>query len=490
MINLPSYIQNSQRTYDLMCRQGRHGVAFNITAATELVEWIDKRMSAIAAEVEPKLPKRPLNKTEEKLWTPPKIQFKKDGTPSAAVLKWFDEVDYKFGMWCAIKRFPDGRFAQSVRLPYHSPIIDSLPMQLKHQGHLKDWFLSLGWKPTMWNLKKDKAGKPIRVDGKAVQTSPKFHEGGRICPNLEKLGDKVDLVKPIIEWMSLRNRRSVLLNEEKGTGWLNHPRLKIDGRLPAASSGLTNTKRQKHKIVANVPRVGSLLGKEMRSLFVASEGMVMVGADASGLEARVKGHYTHKYDNGAYAKKLLDPEYDEHQENAELWGCSRNDAKSPGYALQYNCQPQKFADTLGVPLKIGKEHYEAYWDHNWAVRKAIEETEREFEQNFKKYINTIDGSKVVTRHKHSVFNAKCQSTGAKIMDMAGIIAEALLKDFDIPAWRVIYYHDELQYETYPKYADEVGDVLVIAMERAGEYYNLNVPITGEYKVGTSWASTH
>ena len=296
MINLPLNVNLANQTYYLMCKQEQYGVAFNITAATELVEWIDKRMQVIVNTVEPQLPKRPLNRTEERLWTPPKIQFKKDGTPSAAVLKWFDEVRdgcLGSGEWYGTKG------SQVYKLPRHEPLIDSLPMQLKHHDHLKDWFQKLGWKPTMWNLKKDKAGKPIRIDGKVVQTSPTFHEGGRLCPNLEQLGEKVALCTPIIEWLSLRNRRSVLLNEEKGTGWLNNPRLARDGRLGAASSGLTNTKRQKHKVVANVPRVTSTLGKEMRSLFVASGGMVMVGADASGLEARVKGHYTHKFDNGA-----------------------------------------------------------------------------------------------------------------------------------------------------------------------------------------------
>ncbi|MBL4591214.1 MAG: hypothetical protein JKY96_04575 [Phycisphaerales bacterium] len=364
-------------------------------------------------------------------------------------------------------------------------------MQMKHQGHLKDWFVSLGWVASTYNLKKDKDGKPLRdLSGKVIKTSPKLHEQGRICPNLAVLGSSVEVVKPIIEWLSLRNRRSVLLNESRGSGWLSNPRLVVDGRLGAASSGLTNTKRQKHKVVANVPRVGSLLGEEMRGLFVATAGMVMVGADASGLEARIKGHYTHKFDGGAYADKLLDPNYDEHQENAILWGCTRTEAKSPVYALQYGCKIPKFAETLGVDQKTGRLLYEAYWDKNSALKSAIEETEQEFERNFKKYITTIDGGKVVIRHKHSVFNAKCQSTGAKIIDFAGIIINKEISDRNIPAWRLIAYHDEFEYETYPNYAEQVGEIMVKAMEESGRQFELNVPITGEYRIGKSWAEVH
>ena len=444
-------------------------------------------MLQLEKEVEVKLPERPLSKAEEREHTPPKIQFRKDGTISAVCEKWFDEVVFNkpYDQWIGTKNGED------YFLPQHEPIIDSLPMQLKHQAHIKDWLLTKGWKPTLWNLKKDKQNKPMRdPNGKVITTTPKFHDNGRICPDLERLGDSEVIIRPIIEWLSLRNRRSVLLNEGRNTGWLANPRLAIDGRLSAASSGLTNTKRQKHTVVANVPRVTSVLGKEMRELFVASDGKVLVGADASGLEARVKGHYTYHYDGGEYANKLLDDNYDEHSENAELWGCSRQDAKSPAYALQYNCQPAKFAETLGVSLSVGKKHYNAYWEKNWALAKAVEEAEKEYENNHQKFITTIDGGKIVTRSKHSVFNAKCQSTGAKIMDMAGVIADDFIKERGLPANRVIYIHDEYGYETYPEYADEVGRILVKAIKLSGKVFKLNVVLDADYLVGQNWGETH
>lgn len=479
-------MENSIETYRLMCEQERYGIGFDVAKAKELVKTIDDWMHRIEQDVEPKLPKRKLNQAEIKLYTPPKRQYKKDGTPSATAYKFFDRV-YKFG---ELNQYYGVKDEVKVILPYHGPIIKSLPMQLKHQGNLKNWLLYLGWKPTMWNYKKDKKGKPVRVDGKLVKTSPKFHDKGRLCPGLERLGDKVDLVKPIVTWLSLRNRRSVLLSPKTSTGWLSHPRVEAESRLPASSSGLTNTKRQKHSIVTNVPSVGALLGKEFRELFIPTEGMVFVGVDASGLEARIKGHYTAKYDNGEYAKKLLDPDYDEHSVNAQLWGCTRNQAKSPGYALQYNCQPPKFAETLGVSLKEGKKHYEAYWEHNWALKKAIEETELEFDRNHKKYITTIDGSKVVTRARYSVFNAKCQSTGAKIMDYAGILAERVVRKLRIPAQRVVYYHDEYIYECELIYAEKVKEIIVDSIKESGVYFGLNVPLDANGKIGSSWAEVH
>lgn len=484
MINLPSYVELSQKTYDLMCRQERHGVCFNVTAATELVEWIDKEMASIKAEVEPQLPSRPLNKGEQKLWTPPKTQFKTDGTPSHWADNWFDEIGNINGAYTGIK----GNI--SVALPCHDPIIDTLPMELKHQAALKSYFMNdLHWKPTLWNLKKDKKGKPERDShGKVIRTSPKFHEQGRLCPNLESLGDKVDLCKPIVEWMSLRNRRSVLLNEAKGSGWLSNPRLKIDGRLSAASSGLTNTKRQKHRVVANVPKVGSLLGKEFRSLFIASEGKVFVGYDASGLEARVEAERSYKYDDGVYAAEVLDG--DIHSKNAIIFGTDRDGAKSPKYAIVYGCSAPKLAGLLDCTDKQAQQYIDNYWDTNYAIGEHKKSVEQEWIGNFKKFITSVNGGKIVTRSKHSLINADFQNFGAVIMDIANMLMDEWVKEREIDANRVIFYHDEAIWECDPKDAELIAELGIKSIVEAGKFLKMSVPLDAEAKIGHSWSEVH
>ena len=87
---------------------------------------------------------------------------------------------------------------------------------------------------------------------RALPTSPMLKDTfGHLCPNLEKID--ADTAKKIVKWLSLRNRRGVLrpMNEKEGEskGWLNHPRLAIDHKLPAGSSGITNTGRRKHCVV-------------------------------------------------------------------------------------------------------------------------------------------------------------------------------------------------------------------------------------------------
>lgn len=50
--------------------------------------------------------------------------------------------------------------------------------------------------------------------------------------------------------------------------------------------------------------------------------------------------------------------------------------------------------------------------------------------------------------------------------------------------------DEFQIETFPEYAELVGETGVHAIELAGKHFGLACPTTGEYKVGKNWSETH
>ena len=51
-------------------------------------------------------------------------------------------------------------------------------------------------------------------------------------------------------------------------------------------------------------------------------------------------------------------------------------------------------------------------------------------------------------------------------------------------------HDEWQLEVDEERADMVGCLGVDAIKQTAEYYNLNCPLDGEYKVGSNWSETH
>jgi len=55
---------------------------------------------------------------------------------------------------------------------------------------------------------------------------------------------------------------------------------------------------------------------------------------------------------------------------------------------------------------------------------------------------------------------------------------------------VAVVHDEFQIDVRKEHADEVGNIVVDSIIKAGEYFNLNCPMDGEYRIGNNWAETH
>lgn len=474
-MNFNQAIKLAQKNDFLMGCQERTGIFFDQEKARKLYDYCIEEMERLEEEVEPKLPMRPLGKAELLKVTPPKIQFKnskKGLVPSVHCENFFDRLEEKY---TGTVTFGDDGLewhgyieSKSFKLPHYEPITTTGPMRLKNQKDMKEWFTSLGWKPTLWNFKKDKNNKFVR-DGKGqlIKTSPKFHDKGTLCPNLERLGDKLELVKPVVRWLSLRNRKSVINNPEKGTGWLSNKRLAKDGRLPAGASSITNTHRQKHKVVANIPRVTSVLGKEMRELFCAPEGKVLVGYDAAGLEGRVEAHWCFKHEGGeAYAWEILNG--DCHSNNARLFygddaesdskgkvvSRLRDPSKAGKYCLVYGGQAPTLAATLGVPAAKGQELFDNFWDGNTALSSLKEKLTKHWSSRGEKSIVCpLTGFILPSRSKHSLVNLLFQHTGAIIMDYSLALMDSWLggikydcnqlptymyKGYDVR--RVIYYH--------------------------------------------------
>ncbi len=317
--------------------------------------------------------------------------------------------------------------------------------------------------PNSERIKKEVFGK-IRRKARTLITSPQLKDTfGHLCPNLEKLNG--EMAKDIVLWLSLRNRRSVLdpIKEDKvDTGLLNHPRLKIDHKLPAKSSGLTNTSRQKHSICANMPKPSPkvVMGKEMRSLWGVPPGYFEIGIDGSNLEQLIGAWGAFEFDNGLYYDVVSNG--DAHQNNAEAYTkvagreVSRNDGKPITYGVMYGAQKDKVADMLDISPELGQRVIDALWDANPGLKGRKEDLEKFWEATGKKFIYSFDGHAIWTRSKHSLLNAYQQNGGASLCDLVGILMHHQMVKrgwYDEGVRRIIYYHDEyqLQVPDTPKY---------------------------------------
>ncbi len=57
------------------------------------------------------------------------------------------------------------------------------------------------------------------------------------------------------------------------------------------------------------------------------------------------------------------------------------------------------------------------------------------------------------------------------------------------AW-MLDIHDEWQIECRPELAEVAGKIFVDSFRKAGERLRIQVPLTGEFKVGNNWADCH
>ena len=97
-----------------------------------------------------------------------------------------------------------------------------------------------------------------------------------------------------------------------------------------------------------------------RSLFIADECLVIVGADAAGLEARCQAHYQFPHDRGNFANIILKGKKEDgtdlHSWTAKFLGnIKRSLAKTVRYAVTYGAQAPHVGHIMGGDARKGKQ---------------------------------------------------------------------------------------------------------------------------------------
>lgn len=351
-----------QKTQDIITRQSHRGFWFNKELADSNVRDLDQKMEEIRQIVEPVLPPKPMGVTKLKQYLPPKIQFKKNGEPSAVMQKWVEKhggiLHQEEDEWQA------ELYGKNYRLPMDQevPVQTHEPATVKDTTHIKGYLVELGWKPSQYkerdltvDAKKKKLSqekfeetvhryveqtlnspfckdrceevgvhpkallqKLLRHDIKRplkVYTNPTITVGmeKEIDPALLELADQFPHAKLVSEYLTYAHRRNSILgggvdpdevdddDEFSGKGFLAAERIWVDHRIPTpADTCGAGTSRFKHRLVANIPRVTSLYGDKMRGMFGVDvrDGFAQVGYDFDSLEARIEAHYVYRYPGG------------------------------------------------------------------------------------------------------------------------------------------------------------------------------------------------
>jgi DNA polymerase I-like protein with 3'-5' exonuclease and polymerase domains len=218
----------------------------------------------------------------------------------------------------------------------------------------------------------------------------------------------------------------------------------------------------------------------------------MVGHDASGLELRMLAHYLNDEE---FTKQIL--EGDIHTFNMEKAGLPNRDAaKTFIYALIYGAGDAKIGDIVGGTSEDGKAIKERYFNEFPAIKKFIAAVKR---AAGKGWLKGLDGRKVYIRRDSSgrlqrskAPNTLLQHAGAVVMKKSCQILWELVEERGIKAYKVLDMHDEGQSEVLddPKNLELYCEAAVESIIKAGEHFNMNIPLDAEAKVGISWAETH
>mgnify|MGYP001211348411 CR=1 FL=1 len=223
-----------------------------------------------------------------------------------------------------------------------------------------------------------------------------------------------------------------------------------------------------------------------RRLFTATPGQVMVGADLSGIELRMLSHYLSRYDT-YFGDNLLNG--DIHQLNADKIGITRKLVKTVTYAFLYGAGNEKIGysyDKQLTPARAkakGREIKEAFIEAIPGLSDLLSAVKSAADRGF---VKGIDGRKILVDSPHKALNYLLQGS-------AGVIAKrwmVIANDNPFCCSQLAFIHDELQYECHPDHAADLKFLLEFSAVRAGEYYDLRIPIAAEGKIGNNWAEVH
>jgi DNA polymerase I len=436
-------------------QQEINGVPFNYQYAWNLRLELASKIRAIDKEVVPLLPQVPVSKSRQPKW--PEKQFKKDGTPTAQALKYYGD-----------------EFAEA-NVYRTDVIVKKEPINLGSPGQVKDYLLSIGWKPTEWNYKKDpKTGKPLRdMMGNKVTTSPKLTldslESCRWPEGYEEVGNK------IVERLVLSHRESMLC------GFIRD--LRPDGKLSAKATSVgTPTARMTHRVVVNVPGNKAIYGKEMRSCFTSLPGYTRVGIDLQSCQVYGLAHYM---EDEEYMFQIT--EGDRHQYAADLAGLEdRQDGKKLNYSILFGASDEKLSSDLGISKAQAAYVRKMYFKGLSKLDSLMRRLEAEWKQ--KGYITGLDGRPVYVRAKHMLLNYLLQSLEAIVMK--NFIYNMFRGMEGIEIQLVTTMHDEVQFLVPDAFVDVFCNQAHRSIDDVNKKFNLWCPQGVSINIGTTWSECH
>lgn len=333
----------------------------------------------------------------------------------------------------------------------------------------------------------------LRTEEKKGKTSKGYSTTAEV---LEKLSDQHPIIPLILRYRQVQKLNSTYLEGFKpliknGKVHTTYNQTNTStGRLSSANPNLQN-----------IP-VRNDEGKELRKIFKASEGNVLIDADYSQIELRLLAHFSN-------CKKLKDA-YNSHQDihtqtASEVFNVPaiavtpnmRREAKAVNFGIIYGISAFGLSKDLSISAKRAKEYIDKYFETYDEVKAYIDKNVSDAKRDG--FISTICGRRrVINELKSSNFSVRAfgeraamnmplQGSSADIIKIAMIRVQNRLQEGNLKAKLVLQVHDELIIDCPIEEREEVAQILKKEMENA---ISLRVPLVVDVGVGDNWFDTH
>ncbi len=314
---------------------------------------------------------------------------------------------------------------------------------------------------------------------------------------LEKLRGKHPIIEAILEYRQLTKLKSTYVD---GLTRLILPNGRIHTTFQntvTATGRLSSTDPNLQNIPVRTP-----LGAEMRRMFVAPAGKVLVDADYSQIELRllaciagdqsmIDGFNSGEDVHAITASQVFGVPF------ADVTPEMRRSAKAVNFGIVYGISPFSLSQDIGVTVNQAKEYMEKYFQHYAGVRSYMNDIVVRAKADG--YVSTLYGRRRWLPELRSTnyntrsfgervaLNAPIQGTAADIMKIAMLRVRNRLQAEGLQGRLILQVHDELIVECPEAEAETVSRLLKEEMESA---VTLQVPLIAETHSGHTWADAH
>ena len=309
---------------------------------------------------------------------------------------------------------------------------------------------------------------------------------------LEKLAEEHEIARAILRYREVQKLLSTY----------------IDGIRPLVQDGVVHTTYNQNVTATgrlssanpnlqNIP-IRTKEGRELRKLFIAREGNVLIDADYSQIELRLLAHFSGceplraSYREGKDIHTLT---------ASQVFGVSpeevtpqlRYRAKAVNFGIIYGISAFGLAKDVGCTTSEAQAYIDRYFKAYPAIAQYMEENVRFAKEHG--YVTTILGRKrhipelkssnysVRSFGERAAMNMPLQGSSADIIKLAMLGVSRRLKEEGMNTKLVLQVHDELVLDSPLEEAERATAILREEMEHA---VPLEVPLTVEISSGASW----